>query len=200
MAYLGEPYDASYYVGNHDGGYTDFATINPQWWINIADDIEANTGLVSGKRVLEVGCAYGFLTNLLAQRGADVSGIDISAFAIGEANSRFPTLDFVEDDFLSSGAFSNNTFDLIVSCGAFECMSTDPEIGGFLSRMRAWLKSSGIYYFLIDYKNSPPIYYQNKTAAEWLIAMEVGLPGPFDFDVEDVGHLPVMYATRVVVT
>jgi 2-polyprenyl-3-methyl-5-hydroxy-6-metoxy-1,4-benzoquinol methylase len=200
MPYLEEPYDASYYVGNHDGGYTDFATINPQWWINIADDIEANTGLVSGKRVLEVGCAYGFLTDLLAQRGADVSGIDISAFAIGEANSRFPTLDFIEDDFLSSGAFSNNTFDLIVSCGAIECMSNDSEMSSFLSRARAWLKPNGTYYFLIDYNTGPVVYYQNKTVSEWLTAMAAGLPGPFDFDVEDVGHLSVMYATRVVVT
>lgn len=200
MPYLEEPYDAAYYVGNHDGGYTDFATINPQWWINIADDIEANTGLVSGKRVLEIGCAYGFLTNELNSRGADVSGIDISAFAIAEANSRFPTLDFVEGDFLTSGVFPNNTFDLTISCGALECMSNDQEIGQFLSRVRSWTRSAGTYYFLVDYNTGPVAYYQNRTAAEWLLAMEAGLPGPFTFDVQDVGGMSLMYATRVVVT
>lgn len=200
MPYLGEPYDASYYVGSDGAGYTDFAKINPQFWINIADDIETATGLVSGKRVLDIGCAYGHLTNELALRGADVSGIDISTFAIAEANSRFPTRDFVEDDFLLSSAFSGNTFDLTVSCGALECMENDSDIGSFFSRVRFLTKSNGIYYFLVDYKNSPPIYYNNRTAAEWLTAMEAGLPGPFTFDVEDVGHLPIRFATRVVVT
>lgn len=207
MPYIGEPYNESYFhtfsfplrpEGYHDySRFLDFAQ-GQNLWENIADDIEVTTDLVSGKRVLDVGCAYGYLTDILKTRGVNVSGIDISTWAIGQAQTLFPSLDFTEGDFLSSG-FSNNTFDLAVTCGTIECMNTDAEIGNFLSEMRRVTKPNGIMYALIDYNRSDPIY-QNKTAAEWLTAMEAGLPGPFTFDVQDIGHLPLYYATRVVVT
>ncbi len=207
MPYIGDPYDYDYFhtfskirpEGYHDySRFLDFAQ-GQNLWVNIADDIEATTGLVSGKRVLDIGCAYGYLTDILTARGADVSGIDISAWAISQAQSLFPTLDFIDEDLLNTG-FSNNTFNLSVVCGTLECMNNDAEIGNFLSRLRGIMKSSGIWYFLIDYNHGPAPIYQNKTAEEWLVALDAGIPGPFDFAVQDVGHLPLYYATRVVVT
>jgi SAM-dependent methyltransferase len=205
MPYLGEPYDQSYFEGDNTRreGYPHYG----EWFVRHdfavvwADDIEAETGLVVGKDVLVVGCAYGFLVAELEARGANVIGIDISAYAIAEANSRFPGLTFVEGDFLSS-PFSNNQFDMSVSMGVLGCMNTDVEIGNFLSETRRVVKNANkLYYFLEDYSTSSHgTIYQNRTPAEWLLAMEAGLPGPFSFDVQDVGHLPVYYRTRVVVS
>lgn len=201
MAYFGEPYDATYFEGVRPEGYPGYGEwfVRHNFAVAWADDIEAKTGLVSGKDVLEVGCAYGFLVAELEARGANVIGIDLSNYAISEANSRFPALTFVEDDFITN-PFSNNQFHLTVSIGALECMNDDPLMQTFLNQVNRITRPTGIFYFLIDFDNNPPFYYQNKSPAEWLAAMQAGLPGPYTFDVEDVGHLSVFYKTRVVVT
>jgi GrpB-like predicted nucleotidyltransferase (UPF0157 family)/SAM-dependent methyltransferase len=46
-------------------------------------------GDVRGKRVLDVGCAAGHLTALLAERGADVLGIDASEAMVAVAREKF---------------------------------------------------------------------------------------------------------------
>ena len=89
--YRGEPYDDVYFrtlsqtrpEGYHDYvRFLDFAQ-GQNLWVNIANDIEAQPqiGPVAEMDVLDAGCAYGYLTNELAQRGANVIGIDLSAWA-----------------------------------------------------------------------------------------------------------------------
>jgi SAM-dependent methyltransferase len=204
MPYLGEPFDQSYFegFGSRHEGYWNFPDnfVRHNFAVVWADDIEAETGLVTGKDILVVGCAYGFLVAELDSRGANAIGIDISGWAISQANLRFPGSTFVQEDFIIN-SFSNNQFNMSVNLGVLECMSTDPEIGTFLSQTRRVVDNSRSYYFLLDYSTSQQgTVYQNRTAAEWLAAMEAGLPGPFAFDVQDVGHLPVYYRTRVVVS
>ncbi|MFJ7216745.1 GrpB family protein [Amycolatopsis sp. NPDC098790] len=46
-------------------------------------------GDVSGRRVLDVGCAAGHLSALLAERGADVLGVDVSAGMVSVAQREF---------------------------------------------------------------------------------------------------------------
>ncbi|MGK3203689.1 GrpB family protein [Amycolatopsis sp. MEPSY49] len=46
-------------------------------------------GDVSGRRVLDVGCAAGHLSALLAERGADVLGVDASAALVSLARRKF---------------------------------------------------------------------------------------------------------------
>ncbi|GAB3142149.1 GrpB family protein [Amycolatopsis stemonae] len=46
-------------------------------------------GDVSGRRVLDVGCAAGHLSALLAERGADVLGVDASAGMVAVARRKF---------------------------------------------------------------------------------------------------------------
>lgn len=50
--------------------------------------ILAMAGDVSGKRVLDVGCASGALSSLLVERGASVVGIDLNARLIERARAR----------------------------------------------------------------------------------------------------------------
>jgi SAM-dependent methyltransferase len=200
--YYGVPFNSDYYEGpgTRRDGYDEYGAwmVRHSFATAWADDIEAQYGLVSGDDVLVVGCAYGFLVDELASRGANVIGIDISSYAIGEANSRFPTRTFVEEDFLSN-SFSNNQFHLTVCIGSLECMSTEDQMQTFLNQVNRVTRPTGVYYFLIDYDNYAP-YYQNKTATEWLAAFQAGLPGPYTFDVQDIRDLSIFYTTRVVVT
>lgn len=202
MTYIGEPYDESYYhtfslirpEGYHDYTRPTFVSVLR----GFADDIEMITGPVSGKRVLDIGCAYGYSTDELALRGADVSGFDLSTWAISQANARFPTRDFIQGDYLTTG-FSDNTFDLTVVIGIVETIDNNPETMQFLLELLRITKQEGSIYILIDYNSGPSPIYVNRTAGEWQVAIAGG-SGPRTIDSQDVGHLPLYYATRVVVT
>lgn len=47
-----------------------------------------------GERILDLGCGTGYLTNLIAQAGARVTGIDTSPAMIERAKATWPDLDF----------------------------------------------------------------------------------------------------------
>ncbi|HLY72379.1 MAG TPA: methyltransferase domain-containing protein [Puia sp.] len=65
------------------------------------------------ERVLDLGCGTGYLTNLIAESGAEVIGIDNSREMIEKARNEYPTVDF---EVLSATDFHfENPFDAIFS-------------------------------------------------------------------------------------
>ena len=84
-------------------------------WEPIAERMRDFYGLRAGDRVLDVGCAKGFLLHDLRRvvAGVRVAGLDISAYALGQA------MDDVRP-FLARGSadrlpFADKAFDLVVS-------------------------------------------------------------------------------------
>ena len=65
-----------------------------------------------GARVLEVGCALGFLLSALRDAGCQVDGVDASAFAAYYARSRFD-LEVVCGTIEDAG-FTAASFDLVI--------------------------------------------------------------------------------------
>jgi trans-aconitate methyltransferase len=51
-----------------------------------------------GERILDLGCGTGQLTQQIADRGADVVGLDASPEMIGQARQNYPKLRFVLED------------------------------------------------------------------------------------------------------
>ncbi len=51
-----------------------------------------------GQRILDLGCGTGQLTNSIAERGADVLGLDASPDMIGQARQNYPRLRFLLQD------------------------------------------------------------------------------------------------------
>jgi SAM-dependent methyltransferase len=51
-------------------------------WVPVARDIVAHFGLEPGMRILDIGCAKGFLVKDLMQAGLDAFGIDVSRYAL----------------------------------------------------------------------------------------------------------------------
>lgn len=72
-----------YFDGTREQGYGGYRYDGR--WLPVAEDIIAHYGLRSGMRVLDVGCAKGFLAKdlMAACPGLEVYGIDISEYAIG---------------------------------------------------------------------------------------------------------------------
>jgi ubiquinone/menaquinone biosynthesis C-methylase UbiE len=75
-------YGELYFDGPRDYGYGGYRYDGR--WIPVAKDLVAHFGLKAGDRVLDVGCAKGFLVrDLLASTpGLEVFGLDISEYAL----------------------------------------------------------------------------------------------------------------------
>jgi len=58
------------------------------------EDVVHQLAPQQGERILDLGCGTGYLTNLIAQAGARVVGIDKSASMIERAKAAYPDLDF----------------------------------------------------------------------------------------------------------
>lgn len=80
-------------------------------------NVLALAGEVAGLRVLEIGCAAGYLTRELAAGGADVVAIDVSEGLIALARERFGDLaDFYVADVTRPLSFlPGESFDLVVA-------------------------------------------------------------------------------------
>lgn len=79
---LAMKFGQEYFDGTREQGYGGFRYDGR--WIPIAEDIVRHFSLKSGHRVLDVGCAKGFLVKDLMKvcPGLEVFGIDISEYAV----------------------------------------------------------------------------------------------------------------------
>jgi SAM-dependent methyltransferase len=85
---IAKQYGAEYFDGSRDTGYGGYRYDGR--WVPVAEDIAAHFDLAPGMRVLDVGCAKGFLLADLqaAVPGIEVAGLDISAYALANAHDR----------------------------------------------------------------------------------------------------------------
>lgn len=79
-------WDADDYDGDHSFVY--------EYGEDVVDLLDPDPG----ERILDLGCGTGHLTDRIADRGADVVGVDSSAEMIETARSRYPDRTFVRAD------------------------------------------------------------------------------------------------------
>ncbi|MDB5411044.1 MAG: class SAM-dependent methyltransferase [Rhodospirillales bacterium] len=79
---IARQYGAEYFDGPRELGYGGYRYDGR--WLAIAEDMIAHWGLKPGDRVLDVGCAKGFLVKDLmkALPGLEVFGLDVSEYAL----------------------------------------------------------------------------------------------------------------------
>ena len=79
-------FDFDYFDGDRNHGYGGFI-YQPRFWKPVVPDIIAHFKLTKESKVLDVGCAKGFFLHDLQEAlpGIDISGIDISSYAIENA-------------------------------------------------------------------------------------------------------------------
>jgi len=127
-----------------------------------------------GKKVLELGCAKGFLVKALRDLGVKAFGIEWSQYATDESvipvNYRF--VGDVRTDLVVQ---PQNTFDLVCSWGFFECLD-ETEIANVVSNCNRISKKQ-IHIFSLganpNYYNIQPLsYWQGKgfTANKTILA------------------------------
>lgn len=111
---IGRRFGFDYFDGDRNHGYGGFH-YSPKFWQPVIPTIIENYGLSSTSRVLDVGCAKGFfLYDLtLALPGVQVSGIDISNYAIGE--SLLQVQPFLRAGNATSLPYKDKHFDFVIS-------------------------------------------------------------------------------------
>ena len=121
QAWAADEYDASFdFVPRHGLGVVDL--LDPQ----------------PGERVLDLGCGTGQLTAVIAQRGAEVIGIDADAEMVEAAQRQHPQLRIEQAD---ARAFTlDETVDAVFSNAALHWI---PEQGRVLERVAAALRPGG---------------------------------------------------------
>ena len=69
-----------------DAGYTEEGDASRRFLLN--DALFRMVGDVTGQRILDAGCGAGYLSRLLARRGADVVGVDVAEGLLALARAR----------------------------------------------------------------------------------------------------------------
>jgi 2-polyprenyl-3-methyl-5-hydroxy-6-metoxy-1,4-benzoquinol methylase len=182
MALTQITYDADYFQGDLS------ETPEPSGYGNYAEpdyrDTSTRTGQliqktidsgisVAGKKVLILGCAYGYLVKHLVSLEVDAYGLDISSFAISQAPAEIASRVFVVDARLEASfeqaktlaglTKRNDKFDLIVDEDMIGCL-TDAEAVTFCTLGKSY---SNMFYHLIDVSPHLAQWYNLYTVAEW---------------------------------
>lgn len=166
-------YDASYFDGalqslKHNAGYDRYQ----RWYHDGSNNFDLmavdilNRYAIGNKRILEIGCAKGFLVEDLRNRGINAFGVDVSQYCYDQANPSVQPYLTVADirigqsNFLSS--FNNNYFALIIGMNMLCCFS-DAEITAMVTELN---RISSDQFYVIS-ENAPTTFYNSKTIQQW---------------------------------
>lgn len=167
-------YDASYFDGKsqplqHNAGYSRYErwyrknseNSLGEYWKDKANGWVGHL-VLANKKVLELGCAKGFMVEDMREMGVDAWGRDISQYCYDQADPAVqPYLSVGSATDLSQ--YSNKEFDIIISFRLLECLS-DADINLVLDQA----KSKGKRQIHVVSMNPNPDYYQQRTLQEWL--------------------------------
>ena len=175
-----EEYNISYFDGgktslSHNASYSryrrwerinnDFlphAESTGEYWKDFAKRLFQDYNL-SGKKVLEIGCAKGYVIEDLRDLGVNAFGLDVSSYAIGEAIKKVKPYLIVADARTYLKNYSVNEFDFIFSRWTLECFS-ETDLIEIIAQMN---RISKLQVHIID-KDILPQYYTRKPIDWWL--------------------------------
>ena len=113
-----------------------------------------------GEIVLELGCATGLMTEILAARGCQIIGVDRSEEYLGRARERVSRAEYVRDDV--STYEPGVKIDHVVATNVLHEL---PDPLGFLRHCRRILRPGGLLHLAL----------QNPNSIHRLVALELGL-------------------------
>jgi SAM-dependent methyltransferase len=102
-----------------------------------------------GKRILDLGCGFGRISNRLALRGYDVTGIDLSKYCIQDAMATAKKLgvadktNYAVGDYTKFEGFGDQPFDAALCINA-PSWKTPFEVTGFFSKLARFMRPSAL--------------------------------------------------------
>ena len=120
---IAKRFDREYFDGDRTAGYGGYRYDGR--WIPIAERIRDEYGLTAGHRVLDIGCAKGFLMQDMIQviPGIEIFGLDISEYALTQATDKVQTC--VVQGTAQHLPFNDDAFDLVLSINTLHNLPRD---------------------------------------------------------------------------
>ncbi len=110
-----------------------------------------NKFLQNSKSILDIGCGEGTKLNLIGNKNAQKTGIDVSQDAINTAQIQYPQLNFRMCD-IEELPFQNNTFEASFSAFVMEHLDNPKQ---FISEMIRVTKKKGLIIIICPNFGSP---------------------------------------------
>lgn len=114
------------------------------------------------KKVLEIGCAKGFLVADLRELGVEVWGIDISSYATSQIEEQVKKYICCSDAFLYLEELKEKSIDVIISLRFLSCLHDTMYVRKLIQHMN---RVSYLQYHVID---ETLRFYVQKPIQEWL--------------------------------
>ena len=185
---IAKKFGYEYFDGDRKYGYGGF-TYQERFWKNVVDDFIKEYSLTSQSKILDIGCAKGFMlyefTKKLDKIGID--GIDVSEYEISNA------MEEVRSNLKVANAielpYQNKVFDLVISINTLHNLTRD-EIKIALSEIDRVTKGNSFimvdgFESLEQKENMEKWVLTAKTVLsfkEWeILFKEVNFRGDFDF-------------------
>jgi SAM-dependent methyltransferase len=112
------------------------------------------------RRVIEIGCGFGQLTNKIRSTGAEVLGIDISATAVAKATRRHPSCSFAVADISDRDLFRRFRPDCIVM--AEVTWYVLDKLDEFLAFLKREMPDTLLIHLLMTYREGVQQYGRDK--------------------------------------
>ncbi|MDW0112317.1 class I SAM-dependent methyltransferase [Sporosarcina saromensis] len=162
--------------------YKEFATVYDELMTDIPYDdyvelLELAIGRLNGKKVLDVGCGTGLLSVKLAQKGAEVTGIDLSNDMLEVARNRAidSSLSIEFNQLPMQQIAGNPSFDAaVIAIDSLNYVCTEEEVLQTFKGIYSVLKNGGTLLFDV-----------HSTFKMDTIFLE----GPFTFDNEKIAYI-----------
>ncbi len=159
---ISKEYGEMFFDGPRDYGYGGYRYDGR--WVPVASDIIEHFGLKSGARVLDIGCAKGFLVKDLCDQGMDAFGIDISEYAL-----MYCEPEIIGRLHLGTGSrlpFPDNSFDCVLSLNTIHNFKRDEAVVAMREIQRV---SSGGAFVQVDSYLTPE---QKEVFERWVLTAE----------------------------
>ena len=121
---IAKKFDREFFDGDRDYGYGGF-TYDPRFWTDVVKDVITHYDLAPDCRILDVGCAKGFMLFdfSLQLPHATLKGIDVSNYAIQHCKPEIAHCLSVAD--ARQLPFEDNSFDLVMSVNTIHNLGKD---------------------------------------------------------------------------
>lgn len=167
-------YNEAYFNDGHPAGYTKYS----RWYRYSTDILTDTTGeffadiakyyrtlaFLDGKKVLEIGCANGFIIQWLREQGIDANGLDVCAWCKTQADAIIAPYITTGDARTALASMGRNAYNVLFSKDTLCCFS-DAELIAMITQMNR-VGFLQIHMVRDDYNTT---YYNNHTI-DWYLA------------------------------